>query len=218
MQSPSFLTSEDPLDALCHHFCVSAALFPSNTPLQPTFNMQLIAPISRMPTHVLAILPPDGSPKVPPLMVPVDAHLYHQCFSNSDFLPQLAPGTPAPTPYLDPGAQLPSVTLPVIPVNAPHAISIPLLLLFGLGLETDRNLLAARILPPEVIGEFPNGAAMSTVMSRLREPQFDWYLRYNQGIWKNILALAPRNTALVELVQTAYKVVADARRMRVRRW
>jgi hypothetical protein len=201
--------------ALCHHFSVAKTLVPSNIPLQPTFDMQLIAPASRMPTHVLAILPPDGNPNVPPLMIPVDAHLYHQCFSHADFLPQ---PTQAPVPHLVPGSQLPFVTLPVIPVNTPHGASIPLVLLFGLGLETDLNLLAARILPPEVIGEFPNGAAMSTVMSRFKEPMFDWYLRYNQGMWKNVLALAPRNVALVELVQTANKVVADARRMRVRRW
>ncbi|KAJ7481721.1 hypothetical protein FB451DRAFT_135892 [Mycena latifolia] len=215
MQSPSFLANEEAFDALCHHFSLVKALYPPNTPLQPTLDMQLIAPASRMATHVLAVLPPDGNPNVPPLMVPVDAHLYHQCFSRADFLPQ---AVQVPIPHLVAGAQLPSVTLPVIPVNAPHGISIPLVLLFGLGLETDLNLLASRILPPEVIGEFPNAAAMSGVMSRFTEAQFDWYFQYNQGVWKNILALAPRNTALVELVQTAYKVAADARRMRSRRW
>ncbi|KAJ7120964.1 hypothetical protein C8R44DRAFT_671695 [Mycena epipterygia] len=205
---------EDALDTLCHHYSLAKTLFPPNTPLQPTFDMQLIAPASRMATHVLAILPPDGNPNVPPMMVPVDAHLYHQSFGQRDFLPQLAPGTPAPVPHLYPRAQLPSVTLPVIPVNPPHGGSLPLLLLFGLGLETDLNVLASRILPPDVIGEFPNAAAMSAVMSRLQELQFNWCLQFNHGMWKNILALAPRNTALVELVQTAYKVVADARKLR----
>ncbi|KAJ6591193.1 hypothetical protein DFH09DRAFT_1026243 [Mycena vulgaris] len=218
MQSPSFLANEEPLDALCHHFSLVKTLFPSNTPLQPTFDMQFEMQFpsgGRMATHVLAILPQDGNPSVPPLMVPIDAHLYHQCFGRADLLPQ---PTPVPIPHLVPGTQIHSVTLPVISMSPPHGLSIPLVLLFGLGLETDLNLLASRILPPEVIGEFPNAAAMSTVMSRLKEAQFDWYLRSNQGMWKNILALAPRNTALVELVQTAYKVVADARRMRVRRW
>jgi len=216
MQRQSFLAKEDPLDALCHHFALAKALFPSNVPLQPTFDMSLIAPASRMPTHVLAILPPEDNPRVPTLMVPVDAHLYHQCFGGADLLPQLPPGTPAPVPYLDPGAQLPSVTLPVVPVTAPHGLSIPLVLLFGLGLETDLNLLAQRMLPAQVIGEFPHAPAMAGVMSKLPEAQFHWYLEYTQGIWKNILALAPRNTDLVALVKTAYKVVADARRMRSR--
>ncbi|KAJ7093916.1 hypothetical protein B0H15DRAFT_831222 [Mycena belliarum] len=215
MQSPSFLAKEEAFDALCHHFSLVKALLPPNTPLQATFDMQMSAPASRTATHVLAVVPPDGNPNVPPLMFPVDAHLYHECFERADFLPPLGP---RPVPHLAAGAQLPTVTLPVIPVNVPHGISIPLVLLFGLGLETNLNHLAARLLPPDVIGEFPNAAAMSTVMSRYKESQFDWYFQYNQGMWKNILALAPRNTALVEHVQTAYKVVVDARRMRSRRW
>ncbi|KAJ7662111.1 hypothetical protein DFH06DRAFT_365659 [Mycena polygramma] len=217
MNSPSFLSNEEPLDALCHHFSLGKSVFPPNTPLQPTFDMQLIAPMSRMPTHVLAVLPADKNPNIPPLMVPVDANLYHQCFGNAELLPQVSPGTPPPVPHIIPGSQVPSLTLPVVPINAPHGLSIPLLLIFGLGLETDRNLASHILLPPEAIGEFPNSVEMSSVMSRLPELQFEWYLRYNQGLWKNILALAPRNSALVELVERTYKVVADARRMRVRR-
>ncbi|KAJ7177850.1 hypothetical protein C8R46DRAFT_1075110 [Mycena filopes] len=212
------LAKTEPLDALCRHFSLAKAVVPPNTPLQPTFDMQIIAPISRMPTHVLAVLPADNNPNIPPLVVPVDAVLYHQCFGNADILPQVAPGTAPPAPHLDPGAQLPTVTLPVVPLNVPHALSIALLLLFGLALETDRNLLAARVLPSVVIEEFPNAFEMARVMSRLPEPQFEWYLRYNQGLWKNILAFAPRDTALVELVQRTHKVVTDARRMRVRLW
>ncbi|KAF8178121.1 hypothetical protein K438DRAFT_1278659 [Mycena galopus ATCC 62051] len=217
MQSPSYLANENPLDALCHHFSLARTSFPPNTPLQPTFDMQIIAPVSRMPTHVLAVLPTDHDPSIPPLMVPVDARLYHQSFGNVDLIPQMALGHPPPVPHRVPGAQYPSITLPVIPVNTPHGLSIPLLLLFGLYLETDRNLASQILLPPEAIGEFPNAVEMAGCMSRLHEPQFDWYFRYNQGLWKNILALAPRNNAFVELVQTTYKVVADARRMRLRR-
>ncbi|KAF7342071.1 hypothetical protein MVEN_01794400 [Mycena venus] len=216
MNPPSFLANEDPLAALCRHFSSAKTLYPPNTPLQPTFDMQLIAPVSRMPTHVLAVLPAGNNPNVPPLMVPVDADLYHRSFGVS-LLPQVASGTPPPVPHHVPGAQLPSITLPVVPVNTPHGLSIPLLLLFGLALETDRNLASRILLPPEVIGEFPNQVEMSTVMSRFPEAQFDLYFRYNQGLWKNILALAPRDIAFVELVQTTYKVVADARRMRLRR-
>ncbi|KAJ6511471.1 hypothetical protein C8R47DRAFT_1095185 [Mycena vitilis] len=217
MNSPSFLSNEEPLDALCHHFSLAKSVFPPNTALQPTFDMQLIAPMSRMPTHVLAVLPADKNPNIPPLMVPVDANLYHQCFGNAELLPQASPSTPPPVPHIIPGSQVPSLTLPVVPINAPHGLSIPLLLIFGLGLETDRNLASRILLPPEAIGEFPNSVEMSSVMSRLPELQFEWYLRYNQGLWKNILALAPRNSALVELVERTYKVVADARRMRGRR-
>ncbi|KAJ7726891.1 hypothetical protein B0H16DRAFT_1371253 [Mycena metata] len=218
MQHTSFLAKEEPLDALCHHFSLAKALYPANTPLQPTFDMQIIGPISRLPTHVLAVLPADNNPNIPPLMVPVDAALYHQSFGNVGLLPQVVPGTAPPAQHLGPGAQLPTVTLPVVPVNAPHTLSVALLLLFGLGFETDRNLLAVRVLPSVAIEEFPNAMEMARVMSRLADPQWDWYLRYNQGLWKNILAFAPHDTALVELVRTTYKVVADARRMRGQRW
>ncbi|KAJ7291037.1 hypothetical protein C8J57DRAFT_1271188 [Mycena rebaudengoi] len=219
MQHPSFLTTEEPLDALCHHFCLSKRLYPANTRLQPTFDMFLNSPATQLPSHVLAIASQDSHPSnhVPPIMIPVDVAMYHQCFGRVDLLPQLPPGNHSPTPHLDAGAQLPTVTLPVIPITVPHSVSIPLLFLFGLNFETDLNLLAARLLPPEVVGEFPNAAAMSMVMSRLREPQFDWYLRYNQGIWKNTLALAPHNTALVGLVQNCWNVTAEARRIRLRR-
>ncbi|KAJ7216480.1 hypothetical protein GGX14DRAFT_562041 [Mycena pura] len=218
MQSTSFLANREPLDALCHHFSLAKASFPANTPLPSTLDMHLIAPASRLPTHILAILPAEDKPHVPPLLVPVDAFLYHQTFDSAAFVPQLPPGTPPPTPHLDPASQRPALALPVVPVHAPHALSLPLLLLFGAGLETDSNLLAARILPPDVIGEFPNAAAMATVMSRLPEGPFQFYLMLNHGLWKNTLALAPRDTALVELVRITYKVVADARRLRMRRW
>ncbi|KAJ6618722.1 hypothetical protein B0H10DRAFT_2164121 [Mycena sp. CBHHK59/15] len=212
---PSYLANEDALDALCHHFSLGKALYPPNTPLQPTFNMPLISQAAQMPTHVLAIVPPDGNSSAAPLMIPVDVNMYHQCFSRADLLPSF-PGRASthsplrpwgPTPHHHPARHSYHGAARRVP---------PLLFLFGLGLETDLNLLASRILPPDVIGEFPNAAAMATVMSRLREPQFEWYLRYNQGIWKNVLALAPRNTALVELVQTAWNVTADARRIRLR--
>ncbi|KAF7366431.1 hypothetical protein MSAN_00900000 [Mycena sanguinolenta] len=199
MQSPSYLANENPLDALCHHFSLARALFPPNTPLHPTFDMQVIAPVSRSPTHALALLPVDNNPNIPPLMVPVDAYLYHQSFGNVDLLPQVAPSHPPLAPHPVPGSQSLAITLPVVPV------------------KTDRNLASRILLPPEAIGEFPNALEMSSVMSRLPESQFEWYFRYNQGLWKNILALAPRNTAFVELVQMTYKVVADARRMRLRR-
>jgi hypothetical protein len=91
-----------------------------------------------------------------------------------------------------------------------------LLLLFGLGLETEPNLLACRLLPANVIEEFPNASAMAYVLSRLRDDRFEQLLRYNQGIWKNILALGLKNAVLVEMVQTVWNVTAEARRIRQR--
>ncbi|KAJ7057176.1 hypothetical protein C8F01DRAFT_345452 [Mycena amicta] len=218
MPPQTFLATEEPLDALCHHFSLAKASLPPNTAVQASYTMQVIAPVVRMPTHLLAVLPPPNDPLAPTLLVPVDAHLYHRTFDNATFIPQPPPGVPHPAPFLDPTTQALLVNLPVIPVTVPHAPSFALLLLFGLGLETDRNLLAAHLLPPEAIGEFPNAAAMSGVVSRLRSSQFDAYWHLNQGLWKNILALAATNPHLGELVPMTLKVVADARKLRIRRW
>jgi hypothetical protein len=95
----------------------------------------------------------------------------------------------------------------------PHVASIPLLLLFGLGLETQTNLLAFHLLPPQVIEEFPNAAAMAQVMSLLPEDEIQRRVKYNQGIWKNVLALGVRDSNIVELIKTAWNVTAEARRL-----
>jgi hypothetical protein len=108
------------------------------------------------------------------------------------------------------------VTLPVVPLSVPHASSLPLLLLFGLRLETDSNLLAWRLLPANVVEEFPHASAMAHVLSRLRDDMFQQLLRYNHGMWKNILALGLKNTVLVEMVQTVWNVTTEARRIRQR--
>ncbi|KAJ7628661.1 hypothetical protein FB45DRAFT_918904 [Roridomyces roridus] len=215
MQNQSFLAMEDPLDALCHHFSLTKALLPPNARIPPTFDMTLSAPPSRQPTHLFAILPPEDNARVPTLMIPVSAGLYGQSFA-ADLLPA---GTALPVPHIQNGngAQPPCVTLPVVPVSAPHSLSIPLVLLFGLGLETDRNLLAQRMLPAQVIGEFPHFPAMVGVMAKLPEQQFEWYLGYTHGMWKNVLALAPKDAGLVEFVQMAHKVIVEAGRLRGRR-
>lgn len=171
---------------------------------------------AHMPTHVLAVSQPDSNPANPILMLPIDASLYEQGFRVELNLPQTAPGTASPIPYTTEDSETPMVSLPIVPITVPHASSMPLLLLFGLSLENQPNLLAWRLLPPQVIEEFPNAAAMSQIMSRLREEQFERHFRYNQGLWKNILALGLRSTRLVELVQTAWNVTAEARKIRHR--
>jgi hypothetical protein len=60
---------------------------------------------------------------------------------------------------------------------------------------------------------------MAQVMARTcSEEQLQRYVIHNQGLWKNILALGPRDMTIVELVQTAWNVTADARRIRQRAW
>jgi hypothetical protein len=109
--------------------------------------------------------------------------------------------------------------VPVVPIRVPHVPTIPLLLLYGLGLEVRTDLLAWRLLPPQAIEEFPNAAAMSQVMARIcGEDQMARYVTHNQGLWKNILALGLRDAMIVEFVQTAWNVTADARRIRQCDW
>jgi hypothetical protein len=167
-----------------------------------------------MPTHLFAVVGTNADQSIPPLMVPTDADLYADGF-RVELLPATPPETP-PVPQTIPQSQSQVVTLPVVPISVPHVPSMPLLLLFGLGFETQTNLMAWRLLPPHVIGEFPNAAAMAQVMAHLGDEQFRRHLSYNHGLWKNVLALGIKDTRIVELVQTAWNVTAEARRLRQR--
>ena len=169
---------------------------------------------AHMPSHVLAVYQTNANTSIPPLMLPIDATLYEEGFRVELSLPPAPPGSTSPVPQELEGTGTLVVTLPVVPLSVPHAPSLPLLLLFGLGLETEPNLLAWRLLPANVIEEFPNASAMAYVLSRLRDDHFQRLLRYNQGIWKNILALGLKNTVIVEMVQTVWNVTAEARRLR----
>lgn len=42
------------------------------------------------------------------------------------------------------------------------------------------------------------------------------YFTLNQGMWRNVLLLAPQDTRIVEIVRTAWNVTADARKIRDR--
>jgi len=58
---------------------------------------------------------------------------------------------------------------------------------------------------------------MSGVMAKMcSEDQLVEYLDYNQGLWKNTLALGPSDARMVEMVQTAWGVTKEARRMKER--
>jgi hypothetical protein len=176
------------------------------------FDMPVIRD-AHMPSHALAVTQPNANAL---LILPVDASLYEQGFRVELNLPQAPPGSTSPVPRQVEGTQNLVVTLPVVPLSVPHISSLPLLLLFGLGLETQPNLLAWRLLPTNVVEEFPNASEMAQVLSRLREDRFEQLFRYNQGMWKNVLALGLKCSELVELVQTVWNVTAEARRIRQR--
>lgn len=173
---------------------------------------------AHMPTHVLAVTSLDHNPSSPPVMLPIDATLFEQGFRFDLNIPPAPPGTIAPTPHTDTvgDTQVLMVTLPVLSITVPHIASLSLLLLFGMKLETQLNLLAWSLLPVNVVEEFPNAAAMSLILSNNREDRFSRTYRHNHGIWKNHLALDVRDRSIVQVLQTAWNVTAEARRIRQR--
>jgi hypothetical protein len=42
------------------------------------------------------------------------------------------------------------------------------------------------------------------------------YITFNQGLWRNILSLGPRDTQFIEMVKTAWNVTVEARRIQKR--
>jgi len=170
----------------------------------------------RMPTHALAAFPSAADPSVPsiPLVLPIDARIYQEGFRLDINIPDASPGWTPPAPHTVGDSLV--VTLPVIPVTVPDPTSLSLILLFGMGLETQSNYLAWRLLPSQVIQEFPNAATMSVILARARGEQFDRIFNFNQGVWRNCLALGLKETKLVELVQMAWNVTAEAKRIRQR--
>ncbi|KAF8810342.1 hypothetical protein BYT27DRAFT_7253929 [Phlegmacium glaucopus] len=217
MQSTSYLTTESPLHALCRHFNLHPTAPASPDAVGPTFNMQVYRD-ARMPTHVLAVTSTDHNPASPPLMLPIDATLFAQGFRFDLNLLPASPDALAPVPHTDTvgDSQVLVVTLPVFFITVPHVGSLPLLLLFGMKLETELNLLAWSLLPVNVVEEFPNAAAMSLILSRNRDDRFDRMFRHNQGIWKNHLAIGANDQRIVHALQTAWNVSAEARRIRIR--
>ncbi|KAI0922827.1 hypothetical protein AcW1_002616 [Taiwanofungus camphoratus] len=253
---------DDPYEVLCQQFNVAKAIVPlqldGSSP--PLINMQVLRD-AHMPTHVLVVLeshllvtPPNSpissappSPR-PPLAVPINSELFARNFTND--IGQLSaelsvPGSTMPVPYWDESTRAQVVTLPTISLHAPHAPSIPLLLLYGLGLHlsadspfhrgragysrrrsgspvsparTSTGTLATYLLPAPVIGEFPAAAAMAEAMARhCTDLEMQRHAAFNQGLWRNVLALAPTDAAIVDLVRTAWNVTAEARRIRERR-
>jgi hypothetical protein len=134
-----------------------------------------------------------------------------------------------------------TVTLPVVPLQVPHAPSVPLLLLYALGVRTNPSALAAALLPLSVAEEFPSAAAMAQAMAVQCQREnharddpasgsssvgggggargwrsLDGYTVYNQGIWKNVLALGLQDSRVMSVVQTVWNVTAESRKILAR--
>ena len=122
------------------------ALPPGQNPPQ-TVNMRVLRD-AHMPAHALLVIDSSLDPSNPTvqrvheppeaLVIPVDAETFAQKFTYdiSQLVNELAqPGTAFPVPFWDHAVRAQAVTLPLIPLRVPHPASVPLLLLFGLGLH-----------------------------------------------------------------------------------
>ncbi|KAI0059985.1 hypothetical protein BV25DRAFT_1012538 [Artomyces pyxidatus] len=160
-----------------------------------------------LPTHVLAVFDTKLTDHYAPVtLIPVDLeHLTSRI--RADVRAPAGRLLPAP-----PRAR--TLTLPVLPLQVPHAPSTPLLLLFALGLRADPSALAARLLPLAAVEEFPSAAAMAHAMAaHCDQERLGDYLAYNQGVWKNVLFLGVRDARVMRVVQTVWNVTAEARKL-----
>ncbi|KAG1740484.1 uncharacterized protein EDB91DRAFT_352069 [Suillus paluster] len=220
LPSKQYILAEDsdPLELLCSRFNVAKATLEPASDIPTTLDMR-VKRDAHMPSHVLAVFDipeSEWGPSYQPLLVPIRVDLFTRGF-RSKVIPPSPPGSTFPVPHSPEHTEGQFVTLPVIPLLVPHAPSIPLLLLFGLGLETRSDLLCCRLLPAEVIGEFPASSTMANLMATLcSDDQFREHKIFNQGLWKNILSLGPRDSHFIELAQTAWNVTVEARRIRQR--
>ncbi|KAF8065274.1 hypothetical protein FPV67DRAFT_1696409 [Lyophyllum atratum] len=216
-QRPALLTPDaDPHEVLCRHFNVSKPMLPPGADLPATIEVPMLRP-TQLPTHVLAVYSSTPSPSPDaPLLIPINAPLYASAFRVELCLPPTHPH-PNPNTYTNTN----TLTLPLLPLLVPHPPTLPLLLLFALPLEPALHIhtaLAYRLLPPAVVEEFPNAAAMAGVLARQGSAQegFGELVGRNEGMWKNVLALGVRERRVLELVGMVWGVTAEARRVRLR--
>ena len=168
-----------------------------------------------MPTHVLSARQSD-QPNSVPTILPINSSLFEQAFSLNLEIPPAPPGSTAPVPRIDDRTQNLVVSLPVIHITVPHVESLPLLLLYAMGLERDLLLLAHHLLPGKVVGEFPGLPAMLTFLCMLGDLEFDSIFRLNQGMRNNSLSMVPVAEELNTVISNAWNAAAEARRARQR--
>lgn len=220
LPSKQYIPAEDSdlLDLLCSRFNVAKTTLEPASEIPTTLDMR-VKQDAHIPSHVLAVFDipeSEWGSSYQPLLVPIRVDLFTRGF-RSKIIPLSPPGSTFPVPHCAENVEGQFVTLPVVPLLVPHAPSIPLLFLFGLGLETRSHLLCCRLLPTEVIGEFPAPPTMANIMATLcNDEQIREHSKFNHGLWKNILSLGPRDSHFIELAQTAWNVTVEARRIRQR--
>lgn len=119
--------------------------------------------------------------------------------------------TPLPDSFVDgtPAGRI--ITLPIVHIDVPHPDSIPMLLLFALGLEQDISLFTRQLLPDDVMAEFPNSEAMVIRMDQQLDANgIQKYLIRNRQLWFNSLRLGVQDRKITNLIELSHKVTVRA--------
>lgn len=199
--------------ALCLHYGVLKAPLGVGRPLPKSLDMEVVHE-ARIPTHVLALskqATTEGQSTLP-LMVPIQAAEWEEKMTMR--LSYTTSGTALPTPHWDKTRSKPCqiITLPVVAVEVAYPETVPILLLFALGLEHLPNMLANYLLPVKVVAEFPNAYEMSNLMARKYDiDKITGYAEQNSQIWGNALNLGVKDKKILDMVHNAWKVTAAAR-------
>lgn len=199
-----------------------------------------------LPSHLLAVHDtPLADPNAPVTLIPIDIETFsrklrtditgggrarHHHPPTRVVSSPISPAVMASVSAVPPLPQLlpATVSIPLIMLPVPHALSIPMLLLYALGVRTNPSALAAALLPLTVAEEFPSAAAMAQALAAHCEhasnaagsagwpSPLDRYTVYNQGMWKNVLALGLQDSRVMSVVQTVWNVTAESRKILAR--
>jgi hypothetical protein len=211
---PRTIAAYNSYRALCLHHNVVKAVAAAGHPLPQTLDMEVIRN-GQLPTHVIALSPIQVSAAGQgsyPLMLPIVAEIWGRKLTTP--LPVAPSGPTQPAPRWDATQQRlrQLITLPVIPLEVPHPETVPILLLFALGLEPLPNMLASCLLPADAVGEFPAAYEMSNVMAKNHSiVEIISYVEQNRHIWENALNLGVKDEKIISIVGKAWKVTARAR-------
>jgi hypothetical protein len=235
--------------ALCHALNVAETAPSRARHLTNTHELAVLNRASPvLPTHVLAVHDaPPTDPNVPVMLIPIDIDAFSRKLRvdiagarqhphpPTRILPAVPPAVALSAAVA--GALLPpTVTVPVVPLQVPHAPSIALLLVYALGVHANPSALAAALLPLSAAEEFPSSAAMAQAMAALCERDntsdaltngsgvggaggwqlLDRYTVYNHGMWKNVLKLGLQDSRVMSVVQTVWNVTAESRKILAR--
>jgi len=204
--------ADHPLHTLCHSLNVAPPSPIPSSDLPSTYELALYGTTRYpLPTHLLAIYDaPTPSIHALASLIPIDGTQLTRSL-RADIL-----GSTAHSPRPVVGVR--TVRVPVVPLHVPHAPSIPTLLLFSLGLRNDARMLATSLLPPSSSEALPSvsGAAHALASVCTGEGGHERMVAYvsaNQGVWKNALALGPRDESVMAAIQLVWNITAEAKRL-----